>query len=66
MHYATVLRKNRIDIYGAYFYVYYEYKTETRRLTLITLYPFLIRRRAMSYLPDFKNCCNMIIDIVAG
>jgi hypothetical protein len=61
VHYVAVLRKNKNDIYGAYFYIYCEYKTETRRLTLITLYPFLIRGRAMSHLSDFKNCCNMII-----
>jgi len=65
VHYVTVLRTNKIDICGTYFYIYYEYKTETRRLTLNTLYPFLIGRRAMSHLPDFKNCCNIIIDIVA-
>jgi hypothetical protein len=53
------------DRYSKYFYIYYEYKTETLRLTLITLYPFLLRRRAMSQRPDFKICCNMIIDIVA-
>jgi hypothetical protein len=65
VHYVTVLHKNKIDIYGAYFYIYYEYKTETLRLTLITLYPFLLRRRAMSQIPDFKIFCNMCIDIVA-
>jgi len=32
-----MLRKNKIDIHGTYFYINYEYKTETRRLTLITL-----------------------------
>jgi hypothetical protein len=65
VHYVTVLRKNKIDVHGAYFYIYYEYKTETRFLTLITLYQFLIRRRITSHLPDLKNCCNMIADIVA-
>jgi hypothetical protein len=65
VHYVTMLCKNKIYIYGAYFYIYYECKTETRRLMLRALYPFLMRRRAMSLLPDFKNCCNMIIDIVA-
>jgi len=62
---VTVLRKNKIDIYGAYFYIYYEYKTETRRLTYYTLPIFDTKKSAMSRLPDFKNCCNVIIDIAA-